>query len=171
MGQIVRTHQDFDMKNPLSKLSEIERTYRKSLRNAQAIHYRNYQNEVKYAQMKLDETKLERATLASGSVPKNISSLRGFGSMLKAVVETNFEREARGKKMERREQLEEQLVDKTASDFDEFKNLGFKELELLERERQEVTKEALKDVVKNRLAHLKKSRDQWASIHECLSTK
>ena len=169
--EIVRVHQDFDMKSPLSKLSEIERTYRKSLRNAQAIHYRNYQNEVKYAQMKLDETKLERATLASGSVPKNISSLRGFGSMLKAVVETNFEREARGKKMERREQLEEQLVDKTASDFNEFKELGFKELEMLQKDRQETTKEALKEVIKNRLAYLKKSREQWNSIYQSLNTK
>ena len=166
--KIVKQHQDFEMKSPLSKLSELERIYRKSLRNCQEIHFKKYQNEVKYAQMKLDETKLERTTLASGSIPKNISSFRGIGSMLKAVVETNYEREARGKKLERREQLEHQLVDKTIKDFSEFENLGFSEIQKCEINRQSVTKEVLKELVQNRIEYLKKSRDTWQEIYDNL---
>ena len=166
--KIVKQHQDFEMKSPLSKLSELERIYRKSLRNCQEIHFKKYQNEVKYAQMKLDETKLERTTLASGSIPKNISSFRGIGSMLKAVVETNYEREARGKKLERREQLEHQLVDKTIKDFSEFENLGFSEIQKCENNRQSVTKEVLKELVQNRIEYLKKSRDTWQEIYDNL---
>ena len=164
----VKDHQDFESKSPVSKLSEIERTLRKSLKNCQEIHYRKYQNEVKYAQMKLDETKLERTTLSSGSIPKNISSLRGFGSMLKAVVETNYEREARGKKLERREQLEEQLVEKTNKDFIEFKGLGFAEIAKFEVSRQEVTKEALAEIVRNKIEFLRKSRDTWQEVYDTI---
>lgn len=166
--KIVKEHQDYEIKIPLSKMSEIERTYRKSLKNCQSVHYHQYQNEVKYAQVKLDESKLEKATLSAGSIPKNVSSLRGFGSMLKAVVETSYEREARGKKLERREQLEQQLVNKTCRDFEEFKSKGFLEIKKFEESRQKLTKEILKELIRNRIEYLKKSRDTWEEIYSNL---
>ena len=88
--------------------------------------------------------------------------------MMKAIVETNVEREARGKKLERREALEQQLVDRTHEEFKNFKELCQEELENFNNERDKVTKEVLRELVKNKLEYLKRSRDNWKEVYDIL---
>ena len=59
--------------------------------------------------------------------------------MLKAVVETNHEREARAKKLERREALEQQLVTKTHEEFKSFSQKCEAELAQFNAERANLT--------------------------------
>jgi len=166
--QIADESQLKEFRGPLSHLQDIERTIRKSIHFGQAVHFSKYQNETRFAENRLHETKSERGELSSGNIPKGISSLRGFGSMMKAIVETNVEREARAKKLERREALEHQLVNKTHEEFGSFKGLCEVELSKFNLERDSTTKAVLKELVRNKIEYLKRSRDNWKEIYDTL---
>merc|ERR1712071_163981 len=171
MGLLVGIAEEAQLKESrgaYAQLKNLERTARKSIHYGQAAHYARAQSDTRNAEQRLHETKTERAELSAGNIPKSMSSFRGIGSMLKAVVETNIEREARAKKLERREALEEQLCTKSIHDFSRFKTNCAQELDSWHAHRQEVSKQALIDMVKNRLQRLKKTRDTWKEVYDIM---
>lgn len=116
----------------------------------------------------LSETKNERAELQHGGIPTNLSSLRGFGSMMKAAFESNLERETRSNKLERRENLESQLATKTSADFEALKSACTEELTKFEEHRKSILKSSITSLIRHRLEYLKSTNQTWQEIKDIM---
>jgi len=153
---------------PLSDLTELERTMRKSIREGIGHHYLTAQHEAIFAEKRLSETKNERAELQHGGIPTNLSSLRGLGSMMKAAFESNIERESRSNKLERRENLESQLAIKTSADFQALKSACTTELANFEEYRKSTIKSSITSLIRHRLEYLKSTNQTWQEIQDIM---